>query len=102
MQRNEEDLIWLSGVLAGTGTIYATSHGVVCLVVKSVRNQGMIERVATLAGVSMVACKMNRKPAVRATIQGEKLRLLMKELWPQLDVGRKREYFEAVRKAQEI
>lgn len=98
MEENEK--IWLAGLLAGTGTIYATSNGVVCLVVKSVKNEDMIERVATLAGVNMVNCKVNRKPAVRATIQGEKLRVLIKQLWPYLDNSRRRDYVSAVKKAQ--
>ena len=101
MEQNEKDMIWLAGLLAGTGTIYATQQGVVCLVVKSVKNEDMIERVATLAGVNMVGCKINRKPGVRATIQGEKLRGLMKQVWPHLDNSRRRDYFEAVKKARE-
>lgn len=97
---DENEKVWLAGLLAGTGTIYATRQGVVCLVVKSIKNVDMIERVATMAGVNMVNCKMNRKPAVRATIQGEKLRSLFKQIWPYLDNSRRRDYVTAVRKAQ--
>ena len=95
-----DDAIWLSGLLAGTGTIYATAQGVVCLVVKSTRNPDMVERFATLAGVNMVDCKINRKPGVRATVQGERLRGFLKQFWQYLDTAKRGEYAAAVRKAR--
>lgn len=69
------------------------------LVLKTSRNEDMIERAADILGVNMNRCTINRKPGVRITIQGEKLRRAMKMVWPYLMNDRRREYVEAVKSA---
>lgn len=95
---NETDKAWLAGLLSGLGTIYVAKNSV-HLVVKSTNRIDMLERACSIMGSNLNECKINRKEGWKTTISGEKLKRVIKQLWPYLTNDRRREYVEALQKA---